>query len=103
MVQCDQNLPDPEGGDDSVPIPASLTHIQIKWTKREFVMRRILSPCLFVLGVTAWFYSAKISDYIAHGLKLKQVQLVALFLLGIAVHNWGVFTDAFKATPGPKA
>ncbi|MGA9570239.1 MAG: hypothetical protein WBS17_09135 [Candidatus Acidiferrales bacterium] len=103
MVQCDQKLPGPEGGDDSVPIPASLTHIQIKWTKREFVMRRILSPCLFVLGVTAWFYSAKISDYIAHGLKLEQVQLVALFLLGIAVHNWGVFTDAFKATPGPKA
>jgi hypothetical protein len=103
MVQCDQKLPGPEGDDDSVPIPASLTHIQIKWTKREFVMRRILSPCLFVLGVSVWFYSATISDYVDHGLKPEQVQLIALFLLGIAAHNWGVFTDAFKTTPGPKA
>lgn len=103
MVQCDQNLPDPDGGDDSVPIPASLTHIQIKWTKWEFVKRRILSFCWFGLGVAVWFYSAKISARIGHGLKTEQVQLIALFLLAIAAQNWGVFTDAFKTSPGPKA
>jgi hypothetical protein len=103
MVQCDQKLPGPEGGDDSVPIPASLTHIQIKWTKWEFVKRRILSFCWFGVGVALWFFSAKISDRIDHGLKTEQVQLIALFLLAIAAQNWGVFTDAFKTTPGPKA
>lgn len=103
MVECDQKLPGPEGNDDSVPIPESLIHIQIKWTKWEFVRRRILPPCLFAVGAAIWFYSASISGWVGLGLKPEHVQLASLFLLAIAAQNWGVFTDAFKATPGSKA
>jgi hypothetical protein len=77
-------------------------HVLIKWTKREFLRRRVMPVPLFVGGVVLWFFSEAISGWAGYGVKQEYVQLIALFLLAIAVQGWGVSPLHVPSTPQVK-
>ena len=103
VLQCDQKLPPPSSGGSEVALPPSFMHLLIKWTKRELFRRRIMPIPVFGAGVSSWFFADALSTSIGYGLKPEYIQLIALFLLAVAVQNWGVFTGALKIPTGTKA
>ncbi len=111
IVENKQQLFNPKQEKESVTIPASFLQTNVKWTKWEFMRKRIFPIPIVALGSLIYYFSNEIGPWLNQlGLQVKPellkpqlIQLLGLILIALGAGSWASFAGAFKAQAGPKS
>src|SRR5205807_9342960 len=93
---------------EGAKIPPSLMQIRIKWTKWEFMRKRVLPLPIGIIAVVLYYLSKEIGHWLALAFNLAAdvrpefIQLFSFILLAWSAGNWTTFTGAFKAQSAPE-